>query len=221
MSSKHLYRRYFITGLVIWVPLVITLWVLDLLVTLMDQTLLLLPESWRTESWLGVHVPGLGVILTLLIVLGTGIFAANIIGQRLVAYWEGLLARIPVVNSIYNGVKQVSDTLFSGSGHAFRKVLLVRYPHGQAWSLAFQTNIPDEVGRRLQGDYVAVFIPTTPSPVNGFYFYVRREEIIETDLSVDAALKYIVSMGVVTANGAGVKRELGLRPIPPPRAANE
>lgn len=220
MSSKHLYRRYFITGLVIWVPLVITLWVLDLLVSLMDRTLLLLPEAVRTESWLGVHVPGLGVILTLLIVFATGILAANMIGQRLVAYWEGLLARIPVVNSIYNGVKQVSDTLFSGSGHAFRKVLLVRYPHAQAWSLAFQTNIPEEVGSRLQGDYVAVFIPTTPSPVNGFYFYVRREEVIETDLSVETALKYIVSMGVVTANGAGPKREPGLRPVIPPRAAS-
>jgi uncharacterized membrane protein len=203
MSRKHLYRRYFITGLVIWVPLVITFWVLDLLVGMMDRTLLLLPPGWRTEGWLGFHVPGLGVILTLLIVFGTGIFAANIIGQRLVAYWEGLLARIPVVNSIYKGVKQVSDTLFSGSGHAFRKVLLVRYPHPQAWSLAFQTNVPAEVASRLDGDYIAVFIPTTPSPVNGFYFYVKREDAIETDLTVETALKYIVSMGVVTAHVPG------------------
>lgn len=217
--SKHLYRRYFITGLVIWVPLVITLWVLHLLVGLMDQTLLLLPESWRTESWLGIHVPGLGVLLTLLIVFLTGLFAANMIGQRLVAYWEGMLARIPVVNSIYNGVKQVSDTLFSGSGHAFRKVLLVRYPHPQAWSLAFQTNLPDEVAARLPGDYVAVFIPTTPSPVNGFYFYVRRDEAIETDVPVETALKYIVSMGVVTAGGGALAREPGLSAIVPPRTA--
>jgi uncharacterized membrane protein len=214
MSSKHLYRRYFITGLVIWVPLVITLWVLDLLVTMMDQTLLLLPAQWRTESWLGVHVPGLGVILTLLVVFGTGVLAANMIGQRLVSYWERLLARIPVVNSIYNGVKQVSDTLFSGSGHAFRKVLLVRYPHPEAWSLAFQTNVPAEVGDRLEGDYIAVFIPTTPSPVNGFYFYVKREDAIETDLSVETALKYIVSMGVVTANGHALRRG----PVHPPLA---
>ena len=220
MSNKHLYRRYFITGLVIWVPLVITLWVLDLLVTMMDQTLLLLPAQWRTESWLGVHVPGLGVILTLLIVFGTGIMAANIIGQRLVRYWESLLARIPVVNSIYNGVKQVSDTLFSGSGHAFRKVLLVRYPHPEAWSLAFQTNVPAEVGDRLEGDYVAVFIPTTPSPVNGFYFYVKREDAIETDLSVETALKYIVSMGVVTSNGQALRRG-PVRPPLAPRAVNQ
>ena len=152
MSSKHLYRRYFITGLLIWVPLVITLWVLTLLVGMMDHTLLLLPPSWRTEGWLGMHVPGMGVILTLAIVFATGVFAANIIGQRLVRFWEGVLARIPVVNSLYNGVKQVSDTLFSGTGHAFRKVLLVRYPHPQSWSIAFQTNVPVEVAERLQGD---------------------------------------------------------------------
>jgi uncharacterized membrane protein len=200
-------KSYFITGLLIWVPLVITLWVLNLLVGMMDQSLQLLPEALLTENWLGVHVPGLGVILTLLIVLSTGVLAANIIGQRLVLFWEGILARIPVVNTIYNSVKQVSDTLFSGTGHAFRKVLLVRYPHPQAWSLAFQTNVPVEVGVRLPEDYVAVFIPTTPSPVNGFYFYVRREDVIELDMSVDAAFKYIVSMGVVapvTVNGNGV-----------------
>ncbi|MBI3041615.1 MAG: DUF502 domain-containing protein [Betaproteobacteria bacterium] len=220
MSKKHLIRRYLVTGLLIWVPLVITLWVLNLLVGTMDQSLLLLPPEWRTEAWLGVHVPGLGVVLTLLIVFVTGVLAANIIGQRLVRFWEGVLARIPVVNSIYNGVKQVSDTLFSGSGHAFRKVLLVRYPHPQAWSLAFQTNVPAEVAGRLKEDHVAVFIPTTPSPVNGFYFYVRREDVIETELSVETALKYIVSMGVVTTDGNG-RRDAVVRPAPAQqRAAN-
>jgi uncharacterized membrane protein len=209
MSSKHLYRRYFITGLLIWVPLVITLWVLGLLVSMMDQTLLLLPAAWRTEGWLGMHVPGMGVILTLAVVFATGVFAANIIGQRLVKTWERVLARIPVVNSLYSGVKQVSDTLFSGDGHAFRKVLLVRYPHPQSWSLAFQTNLPGEVADQLPpGDYVAVFIPTTPSPVNGFYFYVKREDVIDTDLSVETALKYIVSMGVVTSSVAGRRPDL-------------
>ena len=220
MSSKHPYRRYFITGLLIWVPLVITLWVLFLLFDLMDQTLLLLPREWRTEGWLGVHIPGLGVILTLAVVFATGVLAANIIGQRLLKFWESVLARIPVVNSLYSGVKQVSDTLFSGTGHAFRKVLLVRYPHPEAWSLAFQTNVPAEVTDGLQGDYVAVFIPTTPSPVNGFYFYVKREDVIETDLSVEAALKYIVSMGMVTSNGAGRRPDL-VRPITQQRAVNQ
>ncbi len=190
-------RRYFITGLLIWVPLGITIWVLDALIGAMDQTLLLLPEHWRPEAWLGVRIPGLGVLLTALVIFVTGLVSANLIGQRLLAYWEGILHRIPVVRTIYGSVKQVSDTLLTGTGHAFRKVLLVHYPHPHAWSLAFQTNVPDEVRSRLGDEWLAVFIPTAPSPVNGFYFYVRREETIELDVSVDTALKYIVSMGVV------------------------
>jgi uncharacterized membrane protein len=205
MFKKTFLKSYIIAGLLIWVPLVITLWVLNLLVSMMDQSLQLLPRSLLTENWLGVHVPGLGVILTVLIVFFTGVLAANILGQRLVLFWEKILARIPIVNTIYHSVKQVSDTLFSGTGHAFRKVLLVRYPHPQAWSLAFQTNVPVEVAARLPEEYVAVFIPTTPSPVNGFYFYVRRADAIEIDMSVDAAFKYIVSMGVVApANGGTI-----------------
>lgn len=203
-------KRYFITGLLIWVPLGITIWVVSALMGALDQSLLLLPESWRPESWLGVSIPGLGVILTGVVIVVTGLFAANLIGQRLVLFWESLLHRIPVVKSIYGSVKQVSDSLLSGSGMAFKKVLLVRYPHADSWSLAFQTNVPDEVAGQLDAEHVAVFIPTTPSPVNGFYFYVRRDAVIELDMSVDAALKAIVSMGVVSpvmkpeqANSAG------------------
>ncbi len=193
-------KRYFLTGLLVLVPLGITFWVITALLGLMDQTLLLLPVQWRPESWLGFRIPGLGVILTAAVILITGLLAANLLGQRLVAMWEGLLNRIPVVKSIYGSVKQVSDSLLSGSGMAFKKVLLVHYPHPQAWSLAFQTKVPEEVQAKLPSDHVAVFIPTTPSPVNGFYFYVPRDEIIELDMSVDAALKAIVSMGVVTSS---------------------
>lgn len=192
-------KRYFITGLLIWVPLGITLWVLNLIIGSMDQTLLLLPQAWRPEAWLGMHLPGLGVVLTLAVILLTGLVTANIIGQRLLLFWESLLGRIPVVKSIYYSVKQVSDTLFSGSGEAFRKVLLVRYPHPDAWSLAFQTNIPGDVAGSLGAEYVGVFIPTTPSPVNGFYFFVKKSDTIELGISVDMALKYIVSMGVVSS----------------------
>ncbi len=191
-----LVKRYFITGLLIWVPLGITVWVLGLLIGTMDQSLLLLPPELRPEAWLGFSLPGVGAVLTLLVIFVTGLLTANIVGQRLVRFWEGVLARIPVVKSIYYSVKQVSDTLFSGSGEAFRKVLLVRYPHPQAWSLAFQTNVPGDVGGHLDDEHVGVFIPTTPSPVNGFYFYVKRSETIELDISVDDALKYIISMGV-------------------------
>ena len=191
-------KRYFITGLLIWVPLGITLWVLDLLIGTMDQSLTVLPANWQPEAWLGVRIPGLGVILTLLVIVLTGVFGANFFGQKIIDFWERQLIRIPVVKTIYGSVKQVSDTLLSGSGHAFRKVLLVRYPHPEAWSLAFQTNLPDEVARVLPDEHVAVFIPTTPSPVNGFYFYVKKSEVIELNVSVDRALKYIVSMGVAS-----------------------
>jgi uncharacterized membrane protein len=192
-------KRYFVTGLLIWVPLVITLWVLDLLIGTMDQSLTVLPAGWQPEAWLGVRIPGLGAILTLVVIVLTGVFGGNFLGQRIIDFWERQLTRIPVVKTIYGSVKQVSDTLLAGNGHAFRKVLLVRYPHPQAWSLAFQTNVPDEVMRTLPDEHVAVFIPTTPSPVNGFYFYVKKSEAIELDMSVDRALKYIVSMGVASS----------------------
>ncbi len=190
-------KKYLLTGLLVWVPLGITIWVLDLTISTLDQSLLLLPVNWYPDKLLGIHIPGLGVILTVVIVLGTGLLVHNVLGQRLLSYWEGLLRRIPVVSSIYHSVKQVSDTLLSSNGLAFRKVLLVRYPHPEAWSLAFQTAIPGEVTRQLKDEYVGVFIPTAPSPVNGFYFYVRRADTIEINISVDVALKSIISMGVV------------------------
>jgi uncharacterized membrane protein len=196
MTSPHI-KRHFLTGLLILVPLGITVWVITALVGFMDQTLLLLPEPWRPDNLLGVRIPGLGVLLSIVVVLLTGVLAGNLLGQRMLTLWEGMLNRIPVVKSIYGSVKQVSDTLLSGNGHAFRKVLLVRYPHPEAWSLAFQTNVPGEVQSQLGDDWLAVFIPTAPSPVNGFYFYVKRSETVEMDISVDMALKYIVSMGVV------------------------
>jgi uncharacterized membrane protein len=198
-------KKYFITGLLVWVPLGITLWVLDLTIGTMDQTLLLLPEHWHPDRVLGIHIPGLGVILTLVVVGLTGLLTRNVLGQHLLSYWEGVLLRIPFVNSIYKGVKQVSDTLLSGSGNSFRKVLLVRYPHPEAWSLAFQTSVPGEVIDKFEDEYVAVFIPTTPSPVNGFYFFVRKADTIELDMTVDVALRSIVSMGVAAASSESVK----------------
>ena len=200
--DRRLLKRYFITGLLIWVPLAITAWVLSLIVRTMDQSLLLLPEAIRPEHVLGVYIPGIGALITLLVVFLTGLVTTNIVGQRLVRFWEGVLARIPVVKSIYYSVKQVSDTMFSGNGDAFRKVLLVRYPHPEAWSVAFQTSAPTrEVARHSDEELVSVFIPTAPSPVNGFFFFVRKRDTVELDISVDEALKYIVSMGVVTPVG--------------------
>lgn len=191
-------KKYLVTGLLVWVPLGITFWVLNLTITTMDQTLLLLPEYWQPDNLLPFHVPGMGIILTFAVVLVTGLLIRNIFGQRLWSASEKAMLHIPFVGSIYKGVKQVSDTLLSGNGNSFRKVLLVRYPHPHAWSLAFQTNVPREVNSRFDDEYVAVFIPTTPSPVNGFYFFVRREDTIELDMTVDVALRSIVSMGVVS-----------------------
>ncbi len=196
-------RKYFIAGLLIWIPLVITIWVLDLIVVTLDQSLLLLPPQWRTESFLGFHVPGLGVILTLVIVFVTGVLATNFLGARLVNLWNEILHRIPVVNSIYSSVKQISDTLFSSSGQAFRKALLVQWPREGMWTIAFLTGRPGgDVVTHLPGDYVSVYVPTTPNPTGGYFVMVQRKDVIELDMSVDAALKYIISMGVV-APGPG------------------
>ena len=192
-------KKYLLTGLLVWVPLGITVWVLSITIGLLDQSLLLLPEHWRPEKLLGFYIPGLGIIMTVLVLLATGLIVRNVMGQQLLRYWEGLLLHIPFVNAIYHSVKQVSDTLFSGKKSAFGKVLLVRYPHPDAWSLAFQTSVPGGVTQQLGDDYVGVFVPTTPSPVNGFYFFVRKAETIELDISVDVAFKSIISMGVVAS----------------------
>jgi uncharacterized membrane protein len=196
-------RKYFITGLLIWVPLAITLWVLNFIVTTMDQTLLLLPMSWRPVQLLHADIPGFGVLLTLLIVFITGLLARNFIGQRLVLFWEGLLGRIPIVRSVYSSVKQVSDTVLSDSGQAFRKALLIQYPRQGVWTIAFQTGVPaEEVRKRVPLDMVAVYVPTTPNPTSGFFLMLPKTDVIELDMSVDEALKYVVSMGVVSPNMA-------------------
>ena len=191
-------RKYFITGLLIWIPIVITLWVLKVIFDALDQSLLLLPVSFQTENWLGVHIPGLGAILTILIVFVTGVFATNFFGAQLVELWHEILHRIPVVNSIYSSVKQISDTLFSSSGQAFRKALLVQWPQEGMWTIAFLTGTPGGgVANHLPPDSVAVYVPTTPNPTGGYFVIIARKNVIELDMSVDQALKYIISMGVV------------------------
>jgi len=191
-------KKYLITGLLIWIPLVITLWVLKLVVDVLDQSLLLLPAAFQTENWLGLHVPGLGAILTVVIVLVTGVVGTNFFGARLVVIWHDILHRIPVVNSIYSSVKQISDTLFSSSGQAFRKALLVQWPQQGNWTIAFLTGAPGgEVLRHVPPDCVAVYVPTTPNPTGGYFIIVPRKDVIELEMSVDQALKYVISMGVV------------------------
>ena len=190
-------RRYLVAGLLVWIPLYITLWVLSLLVELMDQSLLLLPERFHTDALFGFHVPGMGIILTFAILLITGAIAANFFGKKLLALGDVALGRIPIVRSIYGGVKQISDTLFSPEGKAFRRAVLVRYPHAGTWTVALVTGTPDqEVADRLGHEQVSVFVPTTPNITAGFFLIVPRSETVELAMSVDDALKYIISMGV-------------------------
>lgn len=191
-------KKYFITGLLVLVPLLITVWVISTLIQTMDQSLLLLPKAWRPKEFLGYNLPGLGALLTLVIIFVTGLVATNIFGQQLITLWEKLLSRVPVVKSIYSSVKQVSDTLFSDSGNAFRKALLVQYPRQGSWTIAFLTGVPGgDVSNHLHGEYVSIYVPTTPNPTSGFFLMVPKADVIELDMSVDQALKYIISMGVV------------------------
>jgi len=188
-------RKYFITGLLVLVPLAITAWVLNLVISTMDQSLLLIPEKWLPENY---RISGLGTILTVVIVFLTGLLTNNLVGNFLVRQWEKLLHRIPVVSSLYGSVKQVSDTLFSDSGNAFRKAVLVPYPHAGSRTIAFLTGAPaTEVQKHLDDEYISVYVPTTPNPTSGFFLMMPKKDVVELDMSVDAALKYIVSMGVV------------------------
>jgi uncharacterized membrane protein len=191
-------RKYFITGLLILVPLAITAWVLNLVISTMDQSLLFVPERWQPRTLFGFDIPGLGTMLTILIVFVTGLLTSNLVGNYVVRMWEKVLQRIPIVNSLYSSVKQVSDTLFSSSGNAFRKAVLIPYPHQNSWTIAFLTGVPGgDVKNHLVGDYVSVYVPTTPNPTSGFFLMLAKSDVVELDMSVDAALKYIVSMGVV------------------------
>jgi uncharacterized membrane protein len=194
----QLIKRYFITGLLIWVPLVITFWVLSIIVNTLDQSLHLLPVAIHPRTLFGFQIPGAGAVLTLVMIFLTGLLAANFIGQKLVVWWDKLLSRIPVVNSVYKSVKQVSDTLFAPNGNAFRKALLVQYPRQGSWTIAFLTGVPGgDIKNHLDGDYVSVYVPTTPNPTSGFFLMMPSKDVVELDMTVDEALKYIISMGVV------------------------
>ena len=191
-------RRYLAAGLLVWVPLYVTLFVLRLLINLMDQSLLLVPSAFRPENVLGFEIPGLGVILTFVLLATTGFLAANILGRRLLALWESLLARIPLVSWVYSGVKKVAETLLSPKSDAFRKVLLMEYPRKGVWSLCFQTsNDLGEVQARTGQEVVCVFVPTTPNPTSGFIILAPKEDVVELNMTVDEALRMIISLGVV------------------------
>jgi uncharacterized membrane protein len=199
----HALRKWLLSGLLVIVPLVVTLAVLNWIVGMLDQTLWLLPEDW--QKYLNDHkVRGLGVLLTLAILLAVGAVASNFIGSRLIGWGDAVVRRIPVVRSIYTSVKQVSDTLFSESGNAFRTAVLIQWPREGVWTIAFVTGAPgSEVADHLGDDCLSVYVPTTPNPTGGYFMMLRRGDCIELKMSVDEALKYIVSMGVVVPGGPG------------------
>jgi uncharacterized membrane protein len=204
----NLLRRYLVAGLLVWLPLVATFLVIKLLVSWMDQSLLLLPKAYRPDNLLGFHIPGLGVVLSVIILLLTGLVAANLFGRKLVSLWEWLLSRIPLVRSVYSAVKQLAETVFSDKGDSFRKVVMVEFPRRGLWTLAFLTNDEQGLAQTVIGeDLVSVYIPTTPNPTGGYFVYVPLQDLREIDLSVDEGLRLLLSMGAVNP----MERESGAK----------
>ncbi|MEC9413665.1 MAG: DUF502 domain-containing protein [Pseudomonadota bacterium] len=191
-------RKYLIAGLLVWMPLGITFLVIRAIVGFLDQTLLLLPDAYQPDNFLGIHIPGLGVLLAVVLVLATGMIVANLLGRRIVNAWESLLSRIPLVRTLYAGIKQILEAVLATDGQSFRRVLLVEYPRKGAWSLAFMTSDQlGEVQEKTRSEVISVFIPTTPNPTSGFVLMLPKEDVIELEMSVEQGLKMIISMGVV------------------------
>jgi len=191
-------RRYIVTGVLVWVPLAVTIFVFQLIIGYADGLLLLLPDAWQPKALFGFNIPGLGVIVVLLILFLTGFLASNYLGRVLLGLGNEVLEHIPVVRSVYSAVKQISDTMFTNKGNSFRKVVMIRYPQKDTWSLAFQTSESlGEVNTKMSGHMVSVYVPTTPNPTSGFLLMVPRDDMIELEMSVDDALKMIISLGVI------------------------
>lgn len=191
-------RRYLLSGLFVWLPVWVTYLILNFIVNIMDGSLKLLPSAYQPDALFGFHVPGLGILFTLVILFVTGMFVANFLGRKFVSLWDKFVGRIPLVRSIYTGVQQILATVFSPQGKAFRKVLLVEYPRKGMWSIAFQTSeVGEEISRKTAREMVTIFIPTTPNPTSGFLMMVPKDEIQELNMSVDQALRMVISLGVV------------------------
>jgi len=202
------FRRSIIAGLLVWVPLGVTVFVISFLVGIMDKTLVLIPKQYQPDTLLGFHLPGLGVVLSILVVFVTGVVIANLFGKQLVVIAESLLSRIPLVRSIYAGVKQLMETVFVSGGQSFRKVLLIEYPRKGLWTLAFQTGTDiGEAQQKTGEDVINVYVPTTPNPTSGFFIMVPKSDVTELDMSVDDGLKMLISMGAVVPDIVSVKPE--------------
>ena len=205
-------RRYIIAGILVWLPIGVTIFLVRILIGLLDRTLVLIPQKYQPEELLGFAIPGLGILLTIIILLVTGVLAANIVGRSMVGLWESMLERIPVVRSVYSGAKNFAEMVFSDSSQSFKKVLLIEYPRKGLYSLAFQTSSAlGEVQGRTGEEVICTFVPTTPNPTSGFIIIVPRKDVIELDMDVDEALKMIISLGVVIPNWR--RQDLGELPL--------
>ena len=210
------FRRYLIAGLLIWVPLGITILVVRLLIKWLDGTVSLIPEAYRPENLLGYAIPGLGVLLSFVVVILTGVFAANLFGRKLVRLWERLLSHVPLVRSVYSGAKQLAETMFSAEGQSFRKVLLVEFPRRGLWTLGFLTGRDQGEAQKKTGhEVINVYIPTTPNPTGGYFVMVPKQDVQELDMSVDEGLKMLMSMGAVVPDvGHGLSELAPKEPKP-------
>lgn len=190
-------RRYLVAGVLVWLPIVATLWIVAFIVSVMDSILLWLPEGYRPENVLGFRLPGLGILVALVVVLITGLLVTNLIGRRLVQYWEGLIRRIPLVRSVHGGVKSFAESVFSQS-NSFRKVVMVQYPRAGVWSLGFITadNVA-EVAEKTGVRHACIYVPTAPNPTSGLIIMVPATDVVELEMSVDAAMRMIITCGVV------------------------
>ena len=198
----RLLRKYLIAGLLVWLPLAATVVIIKLLIDLLNKTILLFPPEWQPETLFGISIPGFGIIIGVLILILTGVFAANLFGRKLVGFWEAILGRIPLVRTIYSSVKQVLETLFSSNSESFRRVVLIEYPRKDIWSLGFQTNEALSAAREASGkELISVFVPTTPNPTSGFIIMLPAEDITQLDITVEDGFKFIISMGVIVPNG--------------------
>ncbi len=214
---KKIGQRYLMSGLLVWLPILVTILVFRFVLEMMDRTLLLLPPSLRPEALFGVNIPGVGAILAVLLLIATGMLVSNFVGRSVMYLWEELLNRIPFVRAVYGGVKSFSTTILSNKGNSFKKVLLIQYPSAGIWSVGFQT--AEEIAvvdTHLGEPHVCVFIPTTPNPTAGFIVMVPRSKAIELDMTTDAALKMIVTLGVVAPTGTTGNYPAIVPPVPAP-----
>ena len=201
-------KKYLITGVLVWLPIAVTIWAMSYIISAADKLINLLPESWQPQHFWGFNIPGLGIVAATVVLFVTGVFAANVLGRRILGAWDSLLGRIPVVKSIYSSVKKVSESLRSDSSRSFKTPVLVPFPQPGIWTIAFVSgHIPDKLKDSLpqDDDYISVYVPTTPNPTGGYYIMVKKSDVRELDMSVDQALKYVISLGMVMPDDLPVK----------------